>query len=230
MKIEIFSDFSCPFCYIGKKRLEQAIKEVGFEDVDIEYKAYQLNPEASKAQAIPVLEAMMEKYETSREEIEKMFSSIREHAAEVGLAYNFDVMLVGNTENAHRLAKWARTQGKEVQFIETMMDYYFTKGLNVNDRQELINIVKEIGLDENIAKTVLESDLYKEELAKDSYDRQQLQVSSVPFFVFENKYGIIGAEPLDVFVKTLKQAKAVEDSKLQVFGGEDVCGPDGCQL
>lgn len=230
MKIEIFSDFACPFCYIGKKRLEQAIKEVGYKNIEIEYKAYQLNPEASKEMAAPFLDVMMEKYESSREDIDMMAASIGERAAEVGLAYNFDAMLVGNTENAHRLAKWARTHGKEAEFIEAMMDHYFTKGLNVNDQQALLQIVKGLGLDETSAKTVLESDQFKEELAKDNYDQQQLQVSSVPFFVFENKYGIIGAEPLEVFIKTLKQAKEVADSKLQMSGGSDVCGPDGCLL
>ncbi|KGR82013.1 DsbA family oxidoreductase [Lysinibacillus odysseyi] len=231
MKIEMFSDFVCPFCYIGKKRLEQAIQELGFEkEIEIEYKAYQLSPHASKTETKSFYEGLMEKYESTREEVEKSTSSIKEHAKEVGLTYHFDLMKTGNTENAHRLAKWARTYGKEAAFIETTMDHYFTKGLNVNDQEALIQLAVSVGLPKEEAKAVLESNQFAEELAKDRYDAQQLQVQSVPFFVFENKYGIIGAEPLEVFIRTLKQAKEVADQKLNITGGGDSCGPDGCIL
>lgn len=231
MKIEIFSDFACPFCYIGKRRLEQAIRETGLEDdVEIEYKSYQLNPYASKTEARPFYESMMEKYENTREEVEMMTSSIQDRAKEVGLIYHFEQMRTGNTENAHRLAKWARSHGKEAVFVEAMMDGYFTKGLNVNDKEALAGMAKSVGLPEGEAKDVLESDRFAEELAKDRYDAQQLQVQSVPFFVFENKYGIIGAEPLEVFTRTLKQAKEVADRRLDITGGDDACGPDGCNL
>ena len=231
MKIEIFSDFACPFCYIGKKRLEQAIRETGLEDdVEIEYKSYQLNPYASKTEAKPFYESMMEKYKNTREEVEMMASTIQDRAKEVGLTYHFEQMRTGNTEHAHRLAKWARSHGKEADFVEAMMDGYFTKGLNVNDKEALVQVAKSVGLPEGEAKDVLENDRFAEELAKDRYDAQQLQVQSVPFFVFENKYGIIGAEPLEVFTRTLKQAKDVADRRLDITGGDDACGPAGCKL
>ncbi len=231
MKIEIFSDFACPFCYIGKKRLEQVIHELGFEkEVELEYKAYQLNPYASKTETKSFYEGLMEKYHSTQEEVEENTSSIGEHAKEVGLFYNFDIMKVGNTENAHRLAKWARTYDKEAAFIEAMMDHYFTKGLDVNDQEALIEVANSVGLPTEEAKIVLESDQFSAELAKDRYDAQQLQVQSVPFFVFENKYGIIGAEPLEVFTRTLKQAKEAADQKLHITGGNDSCGTDGCNV
>ncbi|WP_431027254.1 DsbA family oxidoreductase [Lysinibacillus sp. LZ02] len=231
IKIEIFSDFACPFCYIGKKRLEQAIEELGFEkEVDIEYKTYLLDPEASKEETKPFYEAMMEKYESSREDVELMASSIQQRANEVGLTYDFEKMQIGNTENAHRLAKWARQFNKEAAWIDAVMDRYFTKGLNVNDSEALLTIVEAIGLPKEEAKAVLESEQYAEDIAKDRYEIQQLNVTSVPFFVFENKYGIIGAEPIEVFTKTLKQAKEVAAQKLNIAGGTDVCGPDGCKL
>ena len=231
MKIEIFSDFACPFCYIGKKRLEQAIKQLGFEQqVEIEYKTYLLNPDASKEQAKPFYGAMMEKFDSSLEDIELMATSIQNRASEVGLTYDFEKMQIGNTENAHRLAKWARTYKKEAAFIEAVMDHYFTKGLNVNDNEALLAIVEQLDLPKEEAKAVLESNQYADEISNDNYDIQQLQVTSVPFFVFENKYGIIGAEPIEVFTKTLLQAKQLVDQKLNIAGGTDVCGPGGCQL
>ncbi|MFF5995599.1 DsbA family oxidoreductase [Lysinibacillus sp. KU-BSD001] len=231
IKIEIFSDFACPFCYIGKKRLEQAIEELGFEqEVDIEYKTYLLDPEASKEETKPFYEAMMEKYESSREDVQLMASSIQQRANEVGLTYDFEKMQIGNTENAHRLAKWARQFNKEAALIDAVMDRYFTKGLNVNDSEALLAIVEALHLPIEEAKAVLESEQYAEDIAKDRYDIQQLNVTSVPFFVFENKYGIIGAEPIEVFTKTLKQAQEVAAQKLNIAGGTDVCGPDGCKL
>ena len=231
MKIEIFSDFACPFCYIGKKRLEQAIKQLGLEQqVEIEYKTYLLDPNASKQQATPFYEAMMEKFDSSLEEIELMATSIQNRANEVGLTYDFKKMQIGHTENAHRLAKWARTYKKEAAFIEAVMDHYFTKGLNVNDNEALLAIVEQLDLPKEQAKDVLESDQYADDILKDRYDIQQLQVTSVPFFVFENKYGIIGAEPIEVFTKTLTQAKELVDQKLNIAGGTDVCGPNDCQL
>ena len=223
--------FSNPFCYIGKKRLEQAITQLGFEQqVEIEYKTYVLNPYASKEQATPFYEAMMEKFDSSLENIELMATSIQNRASEVGLTYDFEKMQIGNTENAHRLAKWARTYKKEADFIEAVMNHYFTKGLNVNDNEALLAIVEQLDLPKEQAKDVLESDQYADDILKDRYDIQQLQVTSVPFFVFENKYGIIGAEPIEVFTKTLTQAKELVDQKLNIAGGTDVCGPDGCQL
>lgn len=231
MKIEIFSDFACPFCYIGKKRLEQAIRQSGFEEeVEIEYKSYQLSPDASKTETKSFYDDMMAKYESTREEVEMMSSSIQERANEVGLTYNFEQMKTGNTENGHRLSKWARKYNKEAAFVDAMMNEYFTNGLNVNDHTALVQVAKSVGLPEEEAKAVLESDQFAEELAKDRYEIQQLQVQSVPFFVFENKYGIIGAEPLEVFTRTLKQAKEVADKKLNIAGGTDSCGPDGCKL
>lgn len=231
MKIEIFSDFACPFCYIGKKRLEQAIEQLGFEQqVEIEYKTYLLNPDASKEQAKPFYEAMMEKFDQSLEDIKLMATSIQNRASEVGLMYDFEKMQIGNTENAHRLAKWARTYKKEAVFIELVMEHYFTKGLNVNDNEALLAIVEQLDLPKEEAKAVLESNQYADEFSKDNYDIQQLQVTSIPFFVFENKYGIIGAEPIEVFTKTLIQAKQLVDQKLNIAGGTDVCGPSGCQL
>lgn len=226
MKIEIFSDFACPFCYIGKRRLEQAINELEMHDqVELVYKAYQLNPEADRIHTKPLL---LEGQLSSNEKIE----AINAHAAEVGLSYKMDKVLIGNTENAHRLAKWASTYGREGMFIEETMHRYFTQGLNVNDVEALLEIVIHIGLPFEEAKTVLMNpDAFQEELAKDRYDIQQIPVTSVPFFVFENRYGIKGAEPLRIFKETLLQTAdyIAKQNKLNIVGYENAaCDINGC--
>lgn len=200
MKIEIFSDFACPFCYVGKRRLEQAIHELGMEEqVELEFKAYQLNPNADRVESKPLIN---EKQLATAEKLE----AIEAHAAEVGLMYDMEKVLVGNTENAHRLAKWAKTFGRDAAFIEETMHRYFTKGLNVNSIEQLLAIVAHVELPVAEARAVLEDgNAYQEELAADRYDIQQIPVTSVPFFVFENRYGIKGAEPLRIFKETLLQ-------------------------
>lgn len=200
MKIEIFSDFACPFCYVGKHRLEQAIHELGMEEqVELEFKAYQLNPNADRVESKPLIN---EKQLATAEKLE----AIEAHAAEVGLTYDMEKVLVGNTENAHRLAKWAKTFGRDAAFIEETMHRYFTKGLNVNSIEQLLAIVAHVELPVAEARAVLEDgNAYQEELAADRYDIQQIPVTSVPFFVFENRYGIKGAEPLRIFKETLLQ-------------------------
>lgn len=200
MKIEIFSDFACPFCYVGKRRLEQAIHELGMEEqVELEFKAYQLNPNADRVESKPLIN---EKQLATAEKLE----AIEAHAAEVGLTYDMEKVLVGNTENAHRLAKWAKTFGRDAAFIEETMHRYFTKGLNVNSIEQLLAIVAHVELPVAEARAVLEDgNAYQEELAADRYDIQQIPVTSVPFFVFENRYGIKGAEPLRIFKETLLQ-------------------------
>lgn len=225
MKIEIFTDFACPFCYIGKKRLEQAIIELGMEkDVIIEYKAYQLDSNASKEVSVPLM-----KDGTSSDR----FEAILAHAKEVGLTYHLEKVLVGNTENAHRLAKWTKTKNLEGAFIEETLYRYFTQGLDVNDNEELLAIVAQIGLSVKEAETVLNrTDAFQEELASDRYDIQQIPVTSIPFFVFENRYGIKGVEPIEVFTKTLTQTANYlnKQSKLQMNGYSGTsCSIDGCE-
>lgn len=225
MNIEVFTDFACPFCYIGKRKLTMAIEQLGLqEDVHITYKAYQLNPEADREKTIPLYETNFSK-ETADE--------ITEHAKEVGLTYNFDRVQIGNTENAHRLAKWAKMQGKEAAFIEEMFHRYFTQGLNTNSHTELLDVVASVGLPVEEAASVLEDVMaFQEQLAQDRYDVQQIPVTSVPFFVFENRYGIKGAEPLKIFVETLQQTKAyvTKEQSLQIQGEQGAnCSVDGCE-
>lgn len=227
MKIEIFSDFACPFCYVGKRRLEQAIAELGMkEQVELVYKAYQLNPEADRVEA----KLMLSEQELVNSD---KLEAVHAHAAEVGLVYKLDKVLVGNTENAHRLAKWAATYGREGAFVEETMHRYFTQGLNVNDAAALLDIVTHVGLPLEEGRAVLtNANAFQEELTADRYDIQQIPVTSVPFFVFENRYGIKGAEPLRIFKETLQQTAHYleKQKKLKIVGNTDlVCDINGCE-
>lgn len=226
MKIEIFSDFTCPFCYIGKRELERAIEAMGYTgQVEIEYKAYQIGPHTPKENAPSLFEAMAAKFDTSIKEVKEMTRSIAMRAAEVGLHYNFEYMKTANTEKAHRLAKWTKQFGQEADYTEALMDGYFTAGKDLNEDATLLEVIANLGLNVEKAKLVLTSNDCIEELEKDCYDAQQMGVQSVPFFVFENRYGIKGVEPNEVFVRTLHQAAEIAgiQPSLRVVGDGNVC-------
>lgn len=207
MIIEIFSDFACPFCYIAKTRLQQAITQLQLEnEVAIEYKAYQLNPEASKTEVFPYKETLLERKGQSQKKLDEVMEAIHAHANEVGVVFDFNQVLIANTENAHRVSKLAAVYGKESEFVERISYLYFTEGLNLNDVSALIEIGESFQLPRNEIIEAIETDRFTQALANDRYDAQQLQITSVPFFVFENRYGIKGLEPIEVFTKTLLQA------------------------
>ncbi|MEO4053738.1 DsbA family oxidoreductase [Solibacillus sp. CAU 1738] len=208
MKIEIFSDFVCPFCYIAKRELELAIEQAGYAgQVTIEMKAYELSPNSS-LQSVNYIDSLIE-HGMSREKVEQLTANITDRAKEVGLTYNFEEMTVTNTYSVHRLAKWMKQFSKEAEFTEAVMRGYFTQGLDLSRDDGLLAIVRALGLDEVDAANVLATDRFEEEVKRDQYDVQQIGVTRVPFFVFENRYGIIGAEPNEVFVRTLHQAAEI---------------------
>lgn len=231
MKIEIFSDFSCPFCYIGKTKLFSAIKELQLtENVEIDYKAYQLKPDASKIETLNYKEVMHERFSGKMGKMQEALDAVHAHANEAGLTYNVDEIKIANTENAHRLAKLAAKYKVADAFMERLMNGYFSHGFNLNDTKALVEICAELGIPMVEAERVIDEQLYSEELAQDRYDAMQLQITSVPFMVFENTYGIKGVEPHEIYVKTLKQAQQIANKRLADIENDAACGADDCDI
>ncbi|WP_025113683.1 DsbA family oxidoreductase [Lysinibacillus fusiformis] len=234
MKIEVFTDFTCPFCYIAKRELERAIDTSGYTgQVEIEYKAYQIDPETPKVNAPTFLDALAMKYNVTREEVRGMTENMASRAAEVGLYYSFEKMTTAHTEKAHRLAKWTQQFGQASAYTEALMAGYFIAGEDVNDDSFLLRMVAQLGLDVEEAQGILATNVFLEALDQDRYDAQQLGIQSVPFFVFENRYGIKGAEPNEVFVRTLHQTAKIVGIQptIQLMGnGEDTCTDGACNL
>lgn len=231
MKIEIFSDFSCPFCYIGKTKLFSAIKELQLTgNVEIEYKAYQLKTAASKLETLNYKEVMRERFNGNMAKMQEAIDAVHAHANEAGLTYNVDEIKIANTENAHRLAKLAANYKAADAFTERLMNGYFSHGFNLNDTTALVGICAELGIPIDEAQRVIDEQLFSEELAQDRYDAMQMQITSVPFMVFENAYGIKGVEPHEIYVKTLKQAQQIANKRLAVIESDAACGADGCDI
>ena len=208
MKIEIFSDFACPFCYIAKTKLFQAINQLNLgEETEVVYRAFELNPAASKSETISYVDTIFKKKNNDLRKTEEFMEALEMHAQEAGVKFNLDKVVLANTKNAHRLSKLAKLYEKELEFVDSVMEHFFSEGLNLNDTEALLAICEQIGIDRNMAQKIIKEQQFTEELLLDRYDAQQLQISSVPFFVFEDHYGIRGVEPIEVFTATLLQTK-----------------------
>lgn len=231
MKIEVWSDFSCPFCYIGKTIFEQALNNFKDKDkIEVIYKAYQLSPDAPFETTEDSYTIFSRMKGVSLNQTKQMFMQTVERAKQVGLVYDYDNMKMTNTFKAHRLAKWARTFGKESVLSTKLFDAYFTKGLNIHDDKVLLDIVNTLGLDVHEAKVVLESNQFHDEVAKEIEEAQSIGVRGVPFFVLDRKYAVSGAQPIEMFIQAIEQAYK-EANPFQTIGSDDdLCGPDGCAI
>ena len=207
MKVEIWSDVMCPFCYIGKKRFDTALEKFPHKDeVEVEWKSYQLNPHLATQSDKNINEYLAEHKGISIEEARSLNEHVTAMAAEVGLTYKMDQAVVANSFMAHRMTHFAKTKGKQSELEELLFKSYFTEGKNIDDLETLLQLGEEIGLDKNELKSILESNQFAEDVQKDIYEAHQVGLKGVPFFVYNNQYGISGAQPKELFEQTLQQA------------------------
>lgn len=235
MKVEVWSDYVCPFCYIGKRQLEKAIKDSGYEgQIDVTYKSYLLDPTTPVETTESVYESLSKKYNQPIEQIKAMTSNVAERAKEVGLSYNFEEMKAANTVKAHRLTKWVESQSKELgaKFTEQVLQAYFIYGKAIGSDEELLAIVDSLGLNRKAAEEVLNNNTFMQEVEQDIYEASQIGVRGVPFFVFNNKWGISGAQPQQLFEKTIEQAAQDAGLKknIQIVSEGPMCTDDSCDI
>ncbi len=232
MKIEVWSDVVCPFCYIGKRKYEAALEQFEYKDeVELVWKSYQLSPEIKTNPSKTAIQSLAEEKGISLAQAEALTQQVTQRAKEAGLTYRFDKAIAVNTFNAHRFSHLAKHHGKQNEAEEVLFRSYFSDGENIDDYSTLIQLGKEIGLNTDEVKSVLESDKYADEVQADIYEAYQVDVQSVPFFVFNNRYGVSGAQDVDVFLKTLERSfrewkQANEKRPLDVIDGES-CSVDG---
>ncbi|WP_186672284.1 DsbA family oxidoreductase [Sporosarcina sp. BP05] len=211
MKIEIWSDYVCPFCYIGKRRLEEALEQTGLgEKAEVVFKAFELDPNSPAVSDTLIKDSLAKKYGMSVEEAKKMTDNVVDQAKTVGLNYNFDVMTPANTFNAHRLAKLAEQEGFDKTVSESLLKAYFIDGEKIGTEDVLLRIAEEAGISRDRAKAVLDSDEFADDVRMDIAEAQQIGVKGVPFFVINRKYAISGAQPAEAFANALRQAAEEE--------------------
>lgn len=210
MKIEVWADVVCPWCYIGKRRLQSALAERGIADeVEIVHRAFQLDPTASTTTA-PTVDHLAAKYGVSREEALAMMSNVTEVAAGEGLDYHLDRTMTGNTRNAHRLALWAQDQDPLIaqRLLEAMYSAYFEQGRGVFSTDDLVALAAEVGLDADAAREMLAGSAYLDQVVEDQVLARTFGANGVPFFVIDRAYGVSGAQPVEVFLNAIDQARA----------------------
>lgn len=209
MKIEIWSDIMCPFCYIGKRRLEAALdKFENKEHLEIIWKSYMLNPNMKTDTDKNINQYLSEIKGWSLEQAKEMNAHVTNMAKEVGLQYDFDKAIVANSLKAHCLIQLAKTKNKGNEIEERLFKAYFTEGKNVDDEKTLVELGKEIGIEESEVRLALRDLNFLNEVDKDIREAQQIGVRGVPFFVIDRKYGISGAQPENIFIETLTKAWA----------------------
>lgn len=207
MKIDIWSDIMCPFCYIGKRRLEGAL--AGFEHKDhiaIEWHSFQLDPTIQHEADRDFYGYLAERKGQTREWSLKVHAQMAANAKQDGLTYNFDKAVMANSFDAHRLIQLAKTHGLGDAAEESLFKAYFTDGKNVGDHNTLMQIGMELGMSAVEIGEMLNSDRFADTVAQDINRAQTLGINGVPFFVVNNQYGISGAQPVDVFTDTLQLA------------------------
>ena len=233
LKVQIWSDIMCPYCYIGKRRIEGALAQFNHkESVEIEWKSFQLDANFVASADDNMAEHLAEKYRKDKEWAQEMMDSMTQNAKNSGLDFHFEKAIMANSFNAHRLLHLAKKYNLSNELKELLFKAYLTDGKNVNDLETLTQLGQQAGLDTKEIDAVLHSDAYAKEVKEDINMAQKIGVQGVPFFVFDNKYAVSGAQHAETFVKTLEKVwdEGQFDSKITVLNtteGEN-CGIDGC--
>jgi predicted DsbA family dithiol-disulfide isomerase len=232
VRIDIWSDVVCPWCYIGKRRLESAL--AGFEhadEVEVVWHSYQLDPGAPTEPNESVAEHLGRKYGGGPAAGAQMIDRVEAVAAEEGLVYRLHHAQRANTVDAHRLLHLALEEsgpGAQDRLEEALLAAYFTEARNVADHDVLREVATGAGLDPARVDEVLGSDAYAAAVQADIDRAHAYGSSGVPFFVIDGRYGVSGAQPAEAFGEVLRRAWAERAPSLQMVGGNDVCGPEGC--
>ncbi|WP_163409606.1 DsbA family oxidoreductase [Flavobacterium ajazii] len=208
MKIEIWSDIMCPFCYIGKRLLESALAEFPNDEFEIEWKSFQLDPLITSQPGKDVYAFLAEHKAITLEQSKEMHKGVAERAKSVGLDYNFDKAIISNSLTAHRIIQLAKSKGLGGEMEEIFFRAYFTEGRDLGNVSTLIELGVQCGLENNEVQDVVENEsLYLSNVKADIDEAQEIGVRGVPFFVFDRKYAVSGAQPVETFVQTINEIK-----------------------
>jgi predicted DsbA family dithiol-disulfide isomerase len=233
LSVEIWSDIACPWCHVGKRRLEAALARFPHgRDVDIVWRAFELDPSAPRVQPASsgtYAERLARKYGSSVSQAAQQIASMTATAAQDGLDFRFDRIRPGNTFDAHRVLHLALDRGKQDAVKERFLRGYLSDGEPIGEPEALARMAGEAGLDVDEVRGVLASDAYAREVRADEARAQAHGISGVPFFILGGKYALSGAQPAALFEQALAKAWAeCAEEKLETFAEGAVCGPEGC--
>lgn len=234
LKIQIWSDIMCPFCYIGKRRLEEALTLFEHKNsVAIEWKSFELDASFVPTPEDNLIEHLAEKYRKDIAWAQNMVDNMTQNAKTAGLDFHFEKAILANSHNAHRLLHLAKKHRLADELKESLLKAYLTDGKDLNNLNTLSELGIQAGLQPETVAQVLNSDDYSQDVKQDIQEANSIGVRGVPFFVFENKYAISGAQPATAFLQTLEKVwqEGQFDSKLTVLNAtaENSCDINGCE-
>jgi predicted DsbA family dithiol-disulfide isomerase len=231
MKVDIWSDIRCPFCYIGKRRFEEALSRFEHKDkIEVIWHSFELDPYMKTQPQKNPLEYLAEIKGQSLEWSEQMHEQVTATAASVGLDFKFSQSVVANSFDAHRLIQFAKTKGLGDQAKERLLRAYFTEGVDISSHESLMDMGVQVGLDRDELKKVLSSDAYTENVRNDEATAQRLGIRGVPFFVLDQKYGVSGAQMPETFLDALQQAWKEQERIDTVNNVVSKEGSDACDI
>ncbi|WP_177760905.1 DsbA family protein [Flavobacterium sp. I3-2] len=232
MKIEIWSDVICPFCYIGKRNFETALEQFADKkNIEVIWKSFQLDPAIPEVATESYTDYLVKRKGMAVEQVQGMLSNVTQMATQVGLDYHLDQSIIVNSLKAHQLIQFAKLKNLGSEAEERLFKAFFIEGKNIADTETLVQLGKDFGLDESEIKANLEDEKYKYEIAQDIQEAQNIGVTGVPFFVFDRKYAVSGAQPAEAFLETLSKSfvewrKSNPEAILEITEGNS-CTVDG---
>ncbi len=228
MTVEIWSDVVCPFCYIGKRRFEEALQQFNQkENVEIVWRSFQLDPDAAPAPGTSLNQYLAQRKGVSEEEARRMNEYVTTTAAEAGLEFQLEKAVIGNTFTAHRILHLAKEHNVQNEVKEALLKTYFTEGKNINDNKVLEQVATAAGISAEAVATVLQGEQFTQEVHEDQLRAQQIGVRGVPFFVFNNKYAVSGAQATAVFADVLNKVWEEEQPVTVLTADNAACAVDG---
>ncbi|MDB4947068.1 MAG: 2-hydroxychromene-2-carboxylate isomerase/DsbA-like thioredoxin domain protein [Labilithrix sp.] len=231
LRIDVWSDIACPWCYVGKRRLEAALEKFAHRSaVTVRWRAFELDPSApaERDPQVGYAERLAKKYGSSAREAEGMIQRMTDTAAADGLDFRFDRIRSGSTFDAHRVIHFAAAHGKQDAVKERLLRAYMTEGEIMSDHETLVRLAAEAGLDPEQVRAMLASDAEKKAVHEDEDEARQLGISGVPFFVIGGKYAVSGAQPAELLLRALEKAWDDVTERPRPFGEGAACGPEGC--
>jgi predicted DsbA family dithiol-disulfide isomerase len=214
MQVEIWSDVVCPWCYLGKRRFENALASFAHrDDVEVVYRSFELDPSAAPGVTELTVERLAGKYGMSPQQAHDAQHQMERRAAQDGLTFHTDGQRSGNTHDAHRLLQLAKARGRQPELIERLYQAYFTDQASIFEHASLTDLAAEVGLDRDEVTRALASDEYADEVRADEATARALGANGVPFFVIDRRYGISGAQPAETITEVLDRAWTDSDAQ-----------------
>ena len=212
IKIDVWSDIACPWCFIGKRNLENGLAATADDDdapvVEIEYHSFELSPDTPVDFVGGEVDYLSQHKGISPSQAREMLDRVTGVAADAGLEYRFDILQHTNTVKAHELLHFAKEHGRQLDLSERLMSAYFLEGKHVGRDDDLVALAAEVGFDADETREALDSERYLADVRADQAQAQTYGINGVPFFVIDGKYGVSGAQPAEAFAQIARQVWA----------------------